>query len=267
MKMAILGAGAFGTALGEILASKAYDIDYYDTYLERENLSAVLDGAKYMVLAVPSKSAPYLLPYLPKEKPLIVATKGFLDDHNFKDFEDYMVLSGPGFASDIKSGKETHLTATDKRVIDLFTTDFLTFDFTPDKKGVLMCGALKNIYALFAGYLGLKPGSNEHEQFLIEVAEEMKALLSANGALGETVDLACGVGDLRLTCDFPSRNYEFGTILKTNHKAQPEKTVEGLTALSKVKRGEIKIPETAVILRKLIKTSEDWSFYDKDEIE
>ncbi len=258
MKIAILGAGAFGTALGEVLAGKAYDIDYYDSKLEREKLSEVLEPVKYMVLAVPSKAAPYLLPYLPKNKPLIVATKGFLDDHNFKDFEDYMVLSGPGFAVDIKAGKETHLTATDQRVIDLFTTDFLTFDFTKDAKGVLMCGALKNIYALYAGFLDLKPGTLKHEQYLTEVAEEMKALLSLNGASAPTVDLACGVGDLRLTCDFPSRNYEFGQILKDDSKARPEKTVEGLTALSKVKRGEIKVPETAVILKKLIEVSETW---------
>lgn len=259
MKIAILGAGAFGTALGEILASKAYDIDYYDSKLERESLKEVLATAKYMVLAVPSKAAPYLLPYLPKDKPLIVATKGFLDDHNFKDFTDYMVLSGPGFAADIKAGKETHLTATDERVIDLFTTSFLDFDYTPDNKGVLMCGALKNIYALYAGYLDLKPGSNKHEQYLTEAAEEMKALLKANGADSRTVEHACGVGDLRLTCDFPSRNYEFGQILKDNHNAEPEKTVEGLTALSKVKRGEIVVPESCAKLKELIKASKEWT--------
>ena len=259
MKIAILGAGAFGTALGEILASKAYDIDYYDSKLERESLKEVLSTARYMVLAVPSKAAPYLLPYLPKDKPLIVATKGFLDDHNFKDFTDYMVLSGPGFAVDIKAGKETHLTATDERVIDLFTTSFLDFDYTPDNKGVLMCGALKNIYALYAGYLDLKPGSAKHERYLTEVAEEMKALLKANGADPRTVEHACGVGDLRLTCDYPSRNYEFGQILKDSHNAEPEKTVEGLTALSKVKRGEIVVPESCVKLKELIKTSKDWA--------
>ena len=86
MKIAILGAGAFGTALGEILAGKGYDIDYYDSKLERETLSLVLETAKYIVLAVPSMAAPHLLPYLPPHKPLIVATKGFLDDHNFKNF-------------------------------------------------------------------------------------------------------------------------------------------------------------------------------------
>lgn len=259
MKIAILGAGAFGTALGGILADKGYDIDYYDSKVERENLSEVLDGAKYIVLAVPSMVAPYLLPCLPPEKPLIIATKGFLDSHNFKDFSDYMVLSGPGFADDIKAGKETHLTATDERVVDLFTTDFLTFDFTSDKNGVLMCGALKNIYAIYAGYLGLKPGTDGHEKFLTEVAEEMKAVLSANNGNPETVELACGKGDLRLTCDFPSRNYEFGQILRNNSDARPEKTVEGLTALLKVKRGEIKVPDTAIKLKELINLSNEWS--------
>lgn len=258
MKIAILGAGAFGTALGGILADKGYDIDYYDSKVEKENLSKVLSDSKYIVLAIPSMAAPYLLPHLPTDKPLIIATKGFLDNHNFRDFKDYMVLSGPGFAADIKDKKETHLTATDQRVVDLFSTDYLTFDFTDDKNGVLMCGALKNIYAIYAGYLNLKPGSLEHEKYLTEVAEEMQALLLANNADPATVKLACGIGDLRLTCDYPSRNYEFGQILRDNPRALPEKTVEGLTALSKVKRGDIKVPDTALKLKELMLLSNDW---------
>lgn len=261
MKIAILGAGAFGTALGGILADKGYDIDYYDSKVEKESLAKVLSDSRYIVLAVPSQAAPYLLPHLPFDKPLIIATKGFLDSHNFRDFSDYMVLSGPGFADDIKAGKETHLTATDERVIDLFTTDYLTFDFTTDKNGVLMCGALKNVYAIYAGYLDLKPGTSQHENYLTEVAEEMQALLSANNGDPQTVELACGKGDLRLTCDFPSRNYEFGRILRKNQKAVPEKTVEGLTALLKIKRGEIIVPDEAVKLKELMKISDDWNFY------
>ena len=87
--------------------------------------------AKYIVLCVPSKAAPYLLPYLPKNKPLIVATKGILSDKAFDDFKDYMVLSGPGFADDIKAAKNTKLTATDDRIIELFETNYLTFDKMP----------------------------------------------------------------------------------------------------------------------------------------
>ena len=259
MKIAILGAGAFGTALGGILADKGYDIDYYDSKIEKENLSQVLEGARYIVLAVPSMAAPYLLPYLPKDIPLIVATKGFLDAHNFKDFSDYMVLSGPGFAADIKDGKKALLTATDPRIVELFETDFLTFDKTSDNEGVLMCGALKNVYAIYAGLLNLQPETPEHERYLTEVAEEMRALLSSNNADARTVDLACGIGDLRLTCALPSRNYEFGQILRENPKAKPEKTVEGLTALSKIKRGEINVSDKATKLKELIKISDDWS--------
>ena len=133
MKIAIMGAGAFGTALGGILADKGYDIDYYDSKVEREKLSDVLKGAKYILLAVPSKAMPYVLPYLPKNIPLIVATKGVLSDKTFAGFKDYMVLSGPGFADDIKAGKKTKLTATDERIINLFGTEYLSFDYTDDE--------------------------------------------------------------------------------------------------------------------------------------
>ena len=259
MKIAVLGAGAFGTALGGILTNKGYDIDYYDSRLEREKLSDVLADAKYIVLCVPSKAAPFLLPYLPKNKPLIVATKGILSDKAFDDFKDYMVLSGPGFADDIKAAKKTKLTATDGRIIELFGTDYLTFDKTNDRCGVLMCGALKNVYAILAGLDGLEPNTKEHARFLTDVAEEMKALLSANSAQSETVDLVCGKGDLKITCAYPSRNYEFGRILRKNPDAEPEKTVEGISALKRIKRGEITVPAEAIKLKELIARSDKWA--------
>ena len=259
MKIAVLGAGAFGTALGGILADKGYDIDYYDSRLEREKLSDVLADAKYIVLCVPSKAAPYLLPYLPKNKPLIVATKGILSDKVFADFKDFMVLSGPGFADDIKAAKKTKLTATDDRIIELFGTDYLTFDKTHDKRGVLMCGALKNVYAILAGLEELEPNTKEHARFLTDVSEEMKALLSANSAQPETVDLVCGKGDLKITCAYPSRNYEFGRILRKNPDAEPEKTVEGISALKRIKRGEIIVPAEAIKLKELIARSDKWA--------
>lgn len=258
MKIAILGAGAFGTALGGILAEKGYDIDYYDSKCMNETLTKVLEDARILVLAVPSKAAPYLLPRLPKEKPLIIATKGILSDRIFHDFKDYMIISGPGFADDIKKCKKTILTTTDQRIIDMFGTDYLTFDFTNDEKGVLMCGALKNVYALYCGLLGLEAGTPEHNKFLRETAKEMALVLEANGAKKETVDLVCGKGDLKLTCNYPSRNYEFGQILRKNPKAKPEKTVEGLSALTKIKNGEIIIPKEASKLRDLIERSKEW---------
>ncbi len=259
MKIAIMGAGAFGTALGGILANKGYDIDYYDRKIEQEKLSDVLDGAKIIVLCVPSEAAPFLLPHLPTNLPLIIATKGILSDTAFKNFSDYMVISGPGFANDIKDRKQTKLTATDKRVVELFGTDYLTFDITNDEKGVLMCGSLKNVYAILAGIKRLERDTSEWNSFVNEVVAEMKKILVANGARSDTVDLACGISDLKLTCGFPSRNYEFGYILNENPDYKPEKTVEGVTALKKIKRGEITIPTGMKHLEELISRSEKWA--------
>ena len=259
MKIAVLGAGAFGTALGGILADKGYDIDYYDSRIEKERLSDVVADAKYIVLCVPSKATPYVLPYLPKNKPLIIATKGILSDKAFSEFKDYMVLSGPGFADDIKAAKQTILTATDLRIVNLFGTNYLSFDMTDDKRGVLMCGALKNVYAIMAGLRGLEPGTEKHKKYLSDVAREMKELLTANGAKAETVDLVCGKGDLKITCANPSRNYEFGCKLRENPEYQPEKTVEGVSALKRIKRGEIVIPENVVILKELVAESDKWA--------
>lgn len=251
MKIAILGAGAFGTALGGILADNGYDIDYYDTRIEKERLKDVVSDAAYIILCVPSCAVPYVLPHVPKDKPLIVATKGILSGMLFADFKDWMVLSGPGFAEDIKARKHTVLTVTDERIMELFRADYMEFELTDDKKGVLMCGALKNVYAILAGLWDLKRESYEWLQFIDGASAEMRRLLDINGADARTVDLACGVGDLKLTCGYPSRNYEFGDLLRQNPKYEAEKTVEGLSALRRIERGEIKVPEGLKLLEEV----------------
>ena len=252
MKIAILGAGAFGTALGGILANNGYDIDYYDSRLERERLSDVLNGAETVFLCVPSKAVPYLLPCLPTDKSLVVATKGILSDKVFESFEDWMVLSGPGFADDIKAHKETYLTVTDVRIQMMLEADYVHFDMTDDRNGILMCGALKNVYAILAGLKGLERRTPEWRKFVRDVAEEMRRILVANGAEAETVDLACGVGDLKLMCDYPSRNYEYGDILRVDPGYEPENTVEGLSALRRIRRHEIVLPEDVPLLAEVL---------------
>lgn len=258
MNITILGAGAFGTALGNILEKKNHHIIYYAPHLQI-SLEDALKDARLAILAVPSKVAPYLIPKLPHELPLIVATKGILTLNLFQDFKKVSALSGPGFANDINHEHPTHLTATSPKVRDLFTTSWLDFDLTSDFRGVLLCGALKNIYAIYAGLHNLKPGTKAHEEYLFSAAEEMKAILYANDANPKTVDLNCGIGDLRITCAYPSRNYEFGQKLILDPNYQPEKTVEGVTALSRVKRGDLKLPKTAFIMRELIKESDKWA--------
>ncbi len=257
MKIAILGAGAFGTALGGILADNGYDIDYYDPKLNNNKLSEVVSGAGYIVLCVPSFAVSHTLPHLPKDVSLIVATKGILSDQAFKDFNDYMIISGPGFASDIKDGKRTKLTVTDDRLKEMFAADFLEFDQTDDERGVLMCGTLKNVFAIGAGLRGLTRDTSEWNRYIRDASEEMRLILEANGASVGTVDLVCGVGDLRLTCGLPSRNYEFGTIIRDDPDYRPDNTVEGLTAISKIRRGDIVVPDSCHILNEILDTVHD----------
>ncbi len=258
MKVGVIGAGAFGTALGGLLADKGYDIDYYDSRIERERLSDVVAGAGAIVLAVPSVSAPHVSPHLPTATPLIVATKGILSDEAFDKFDDWMVLSGPGFAEDIKARKTTHLTASDRRVVEMFGTEYIDFDLTADRRGMLMCGALKNVYAILAGFLDLKPVSREHRKFLADAAGEMRAILKENGADPATVDLNCGRGDLKITCGYPSRNYEFGVRARTEGLITPDKTVEGVSALRRIRRSEIFLPDELELLTRVIEESKKW---------
>lgn len=248
-KVAVIGAGAYGTALGGVLAENGYDIDYYDPLKERERLKDVVDGAAAIVLAIPSDVIMKLLSHLPKNRFLVVASKGFLTTEPFEEFSDWAVLSGAGFADDIKAGKVVRLTATDQRVAEMFGTKYLDFEVTDDQRGVLMCGALKNIYALVAGKRGLKPGSKRMKAFLREAVNEMGMILEENGAKLNTLRLACGVKDLILTCGLNSRNYSFGLELRINPQAEPSATVEGVMALKRIKRGEIKLPDRAEIIK------------------
>ena len=257
MKVAIIGAGAYGTALGGILAENGYDIDYYDPQIEKERLKDTLSGAGAILICIPSEVVMKLLSHLPKDKFLIIASKGFLSLKPFEEFEDYAVLSGAGFADDIKNGHRVSLTATDKRVVEMFSTNNVRFDTTNDKLGVFMCGALKNIYAIKAGMMKLSPNSKKKEAFLCDAVKEMAEILHENGARPSTIRLACGMKDLALTCGINSRNYRYGVEYSVNSNCKTDQTVEGLSALKRVKRGEIEIPEDAKILKGLLEELEN----------
>ena len=90
MKIAIIGAGAYGTALGGVLSANKYEVAYYDPFLLPDvSIEDVLDGASEVLLVAPSAALPELLPVLPKDKSLVVATKGILDNKVFAAFLFY----------------------------------------------------------------------------------------------------------------------------------------------------------------------------------
>lgn len=257
MNITIFGAGVFGLALGKILESKSHSVTFYDPFKFPDlSLEKSLEGSELMILSVPSDHAGEVLKKIPgsfRHLPFIIATKGLFTSKPFQNFENISILSGPAFAQDLNSHKPTTLTATSKLIIDLFQTSWLKFDHTDDVDGVLLCGTFKNIYAIEAGRRGLKKDTDDFDAYIKKVCAELKTILSENLCDPKTVDLACGIGDMILTCSSDtSRNYQFGQNLAenpdTHHATQ---TTEGLTALCNLEQNSIAIPKTAKTLQQI----------------
>ncbi|MBQ3453216.1 hypothetical protein IJG28_03440 [Candidatus Saccharibacteria bacterium] len=258
MKVAMLGAGVFGTAIGGIVAANGFDVDYYDPIKESERLADVINSAEAVVLCVPSSVASHLLPHIPSDRLLIVATKGFISTRPFERFKHWEVISGPGFADDIKAGKKVHFTLTSREITKYFKSPRVNFDYTDDKLGILLCGALKNVYAMIMGVLGESPRSQSWQNLIDAFESEIKSLLYANLARPETFDLYCGLEDLKLTAGPGSRNYEFGLNYLKNHCFATTQTVEGVETIHRIKRGDFIIPDDARLLKSFLVGAAEW---------
>ena len=237
MKITILGAGAFGKALEKILTDNHHDIKFYDPLVMPEtSLDAATFQADAIVIAIPSNILPSFLEEYPehlKKVPTILTSKGLLNLDLFQDFTQFSVLSGPAFAVEIMEGKPATLTASNAFSMNLFQNSQVRIELCEDALGIVICGALKNIYAIGAGY-----HSDSEDSFAVFIQNahiETKHYLAKHGADPETAELACGLGDLILTCTSrTSRNFTCGVRLREG-KSREEivdelHTVEGLSA-------------------------------------
>lgn len=237
MKIAILGAGVFGKALGKILTDNGHEISYYDPAVYPDvDLAAATDGASTIVIAIPSIFLPDFIDTYPdhlKVIPTILASKGLMDIELFDDFPQFSVISGPAFASEIMEGKPATFTASTPYALGLFKNDQISIELFDDPYGIVLCGTLKNIYAIGAGYHS--DSMNDIAIFIERAHNEIANYLHKHGANPHTSDLACGLGDLILTCtNEASRNFTFGKRLKAGEKVgdilNDLKTVEGFSA-------------------------------------
>ena len=125
MKIAILGAGAYGRALGKIVSNNGHDLDFYDPKVCPDvSLEQATRNADAIIICIPSNFLPSFLEDYPAELkalPTFLASKGLGDVKIFKDFTNFAVLSGPTFAQEIMDGKQSMLTATNQLAVDIFT--------------------------------------------------------------------------------------------------------------------------------------------------
>ena len=238
MNIAILGAGVFGKALGKILTDNGHTVNYYDPAIYPEiNLDAALYEADAAIIAIPSIFLPDFIDNYPdryKSIPTILASKGLMNADMFKDFAQFSVISGPAFANEIMEGKPATFTASDPFALGLFKNDQVTIELCDDALGIILCGTLKNIYAIGAGYHS--DSMNDNASFIERAHNEIATYLERHGANPHTSDLACGLGDLILTCtNDTSRNFTFGKRLKAGESVNAIlndlQTVEGYSAV------------------------------------
>lgn len=237
MNITILGAGAFGKALGKILIDNGHQISYYDPAVYPEiDLDMALYHANTVVIAIPSI---FLLDFIDnypdkyKNIPTILTSKGLFNADIFADFPQFSVISGPAFASEIMEGKPATFTASGPYPLGLFKNSQISIELCEDMLGIILCGTLKNIYAIGAGYHS--DSQDGIATFIEHAHNETAEYLEKHGADRRTADLACGLGDLILTSmNDNSRNFTFGKGLKAGRRVNDLlnelQTVEGYSA-------------------------------------
>ncbi len=264
MSIAILGAGAFGTALAVSLAANGpVTLWGRDISFGRENprlpgvtlpegVTTTDDLARItqqtVLVALPAQK---LGAFLAQNRTalngrnLVSCAKG-IDLGTLEGPSVLMaqacpdsavaVLTGPSFAADIARGLPTALTlacadpAAAEALQHQLSTPNLRLYRSSDVTGAELGGALKNVIAIAAGAaIGAGYGDSARAAVITRGFAEMSRLASAVGARPETLAGLSGFGDLVLTCTSEqSRNFRFGKALGAGQSFDATTTVEGV---------------------------------------
>jgi glycerol-3-phosphate dehydrogenase (NAD(P)+) len=252
VKVLIVGAGAWGTTMGLVLARQGHEVRLWARDPERarhmekerenerylpgfrfpENLHAVEDmppEADVLCGAVPTQ---YLRPVLSTlslpRAPFLSLAKGIEIETGMLPTEivrsvlgpgtPSAVLTGPCIAREIAQGLPTAVVvAGDHAELfqELLSSPTLRVYTSSDRLGAELCSALKNVLAVAAGIVdGMGLGDNVKGALLTRGIVEMARLGVAMGAQAQTFTGLAGFGDLLTTCVSPhSRNRGVGERL------------------------------------------------------
>ena len=261
MKVGVIGAGAWGTALAIVCAQGGADVvlwSYdgaaatFDGVDTPNNLKLTCDmgdlGDADVWLAVTPSSFFADTMACAREfyngVPVIICTKGAESKTGrlmteimalvLPECTDLGVLSGPQFAAEVARGVPTGSTlAGNSAVIQAGRAALNKLYISPsdDVIGTQICGVGKNAVALIAGYASVA-GAGENERALIftRAWDDVAKIGVAMGAKIETFMDLCGIGDLFLSATSPtSRNFSGGMAIARGNT--PDGTVEGIGAL------------------------------------
>ena len=292
VRVAVLGDGAWGTALALTLHTNGHKVKVWGAFQENIDLvnqlhenkkflpgvtipadleftsdmeDAVRD-ARIIVLATPSqylrgvlqKFKPFLLP----DTQIIVNIAKGIEVSSLLPMSElcrqelgnthYVALSGPSHAEEVARRIPTLVVTAcaDRDIAEyvqrVFMNEFFRVYTSFDVVGAELGGALKNIYAIAAGFVdGCGLGDNTKAALMTRAIAEMSRLGKRLGGKKETFSGLSGVGDLIVTCTSRhSRNRYVGEELGKGRKideiirsmnmvvAEGVKTCEAAYALS-----------------------------------
>lgn len=261
MKVGVLGAGAWGTALAIITAKSNNDVilwsydgcfNQFDNLIMPSNIHVVSD-MKHLaetdawLIVTPAayfRETVKQARYFYKNQPVIVCTKGIeaandkfmseILDQELPECSDYGVLSGPQFAKEVATGVPTGSTlagTTTALAAGRIALSQLYLEESDDVIGAEICGVGKNAVALISGFISVRArGENEKAMIITRAWNEVVQFGTVSGAKTQTFLSLCGLGDLFLSATSKtSRNYAAGMALAQNEPVTG--TVEGIYAL------------------------------------
>jgi len=238
--VAVLGAGAWGTALAQVAAAAGRKVMIWAREPEvveainndRENsiflpgipLHAAIHATgslKELILAAPPAqhmraTLRALKSHLPAGTPIVLCAKGIergtsalMTDVLAEELPTTAcaVLSGPGFAKDVARNLPTATTVASplETLAQCVVATIGLPTFRPyiadDLIGAEIGGAVKNVIAIGCGVAeGRKLGDGARAALITRGFAELTRLGLAMGAKAETMNGLCGLGDLVLTC-------------------------------------------------------------------
>lgn len=253
MRAAVIGSGAWGTALALRLCKNGHDVTLWTRHPDmaetRHNPRlpgavlpaemhitadmAELSDCELVVMASPSfplrEVSRNAAPYLSSSAVLVSVTKGLEQGTHLRMSQvvqeetgkPVVVLTGPSHAEEVSQGLPTGCLAASENqtlaeyVQDAFMADTFRIYTSPDPVGAELGGALKNVIALCAGITdGLGFGDNTKAMLMTRGLTETARLGLAMGARKETFAGLAGVGDLIVTCtSMHSRNRRAGILI------------------------------------------------------
>ncbi len=276
MKIGIIGSGQFGTSLAYNFSINLKEINLWNrtkinkniiiktlnslsneslidflspNFKIRKSLLNVVENSDIILLCIKAQSLKNFLEenYSSFEnKPLVFCSKGIDSEtcllqtqigEKFLNKNNFLALSGPGFASDIIKQKPIALSLAcedeflGKKVQKIISSPSIRIYLNNDLIGTQLGGSLKNVIAIACGIAdSIELGESAKSAIITRGFFEMRQIGKALGCQDETLFGLSGLGDLALTCNSKlSRNYNFGVNFykKIKSKKNKNETVEG----------------------------------------